>query len=295
MIQHYTDIRSNRPDQIADFAKAVGRGKDRIAVFEYIHKGKKRFKSVSEIAKGTGLSRKRVLEEGKRLVHNLGLVQTKKDGELGYERDQLGYTHREKIIALAKSPKKLEAFPTKVNPRGGAAMVKVTAIRAPKALIRTSIITVDHIEQFSKAKKVKSAPAKLTLAEKRFKGGVKKLLGETGTFNDWGGEMSDLHTTRPRVNGTRHTAAFAFKGPGVTGILTPARLGKNGDQIQRLFNEDADIYMVQYGEQIAPSVLVQLAAFAQAKSLTTGRKIYYGVIDGADSARLVAAYPNAFK
>src|SRR5262245_13717389 len=89
-------------------------------------------------------------------------------------------------------------------------------------------------------------------------------------------------------------AAFAFKGPGTKGLLVPGKLGKNGDQIQRLFAEDAYIFFVQYVGQIAPSVSQQMAAFAQAKSLSTGRKILYGVIDGADSARLVAAYPSAF-
>jgi hypothetical protein len=32
----------------------------------------------------------------------------------------------------------------------------------------------------------------------------------------------------------------------------------------------------------------------QAKSLSTGRLIRYGVIDGSDSARVVSAYPKAF-
>ena len=54
-------------------------------------------------------------------------------------------------------------------------------------------------------------------------------------------------------------------------------------------------FFVQYVGQIAPTVIQQMAVFAQAKSLSTGRKIYYGVIDGQDSARIVAAYSKAFK
>jgi hypothetical protein len=72
-------------------------------------------------------------------------------------------------------------------------------------------------------------------------------------------------------------------------------LGKNGDQIQRLFTEDATVFLVQYGEQIAGTVVQQMAVFAQAKSLSTGRMIRYGTIDGRDSARLLAAYPDAFR
>jgi hypothetical protein len=38
-----------------------------------------------------------------------------------------------------------------------------------------------------------------------------------------------------------------------------------------------------------------MATDAQAKSLATGRLIRYGIIDGADSARLVAAHPKSFR
>jgi hypothetical protein len=71
-------------------------------------------------------------------------------------------------------------------------------------------------------------------------------------------------------------------------------MGKNGDQIHRLFQEDADIFLVQYGEQIANSVIQQMAVYAQVKSIATGRTIFYGTINGQDSAALVAAYPKAF-
>jgi hypothetical protein len=119
--------------------------------------------------------------------------------------------------------------------------------------------------------------------------------GEKGRFKDWGGETSDLWTTKVRHKGRRVACAFAFKGPGTKGALVPGKLGKNGDQIQRLFQEDADIYLVQYVGQIAPSVMVNMAPFAQSKSLSTGRKICYGVVDGNDSARLIDAYPKAFR
>jgi hypothetical protein len=43
-------------------------------------------------------------------------------------------------------------------------------------------------------------------------------------------------------------------------------MGKNADQIQRLFIEDADVFLQQYGGQIANSVIQQMATYAQAKS-----------------------------
>jgi hypothetical protein len=133
------------------------------------------------------------------------------------------------------------------------------------------------------------------MGENKFKVGVQRIVGQGGNFKDWGGETSDLFTTKLKVKGSRKAAAFAFKGKGLKGVLTPARMGKNGDQIQRLFIEDADVFLLQYGGTIAPSVTQQMATYAQSKSLTTGRLIRYGIIDGADSARLVAAYPKAFK
>jgi hypothetical protein len=43
------------------------------------------------------------------------------------------------------------------------------------------------------------------------------------------------------------------------------------------------------------SVLEQMQMAAKVKSYSDGKKIYYGVIDGQDSTRLIQAYPKAFK
>jgi len=120
------------------------------------------------------------------------------------------------------------------------------------------------------------------------------ILGEPGVFKDWGGETSDLYSSHARVKGKRQRIAFAFKGPAKKGKLVPGMMGKNGDQIQRLFQEDADIYIVQYHGQIDPSVVRQMQALALARWATTGNQIFYGVIDGTDSERLRLAYPNEF-
>ena len=167
--------------------------------------------------------------------------------------------------------------------------------KVPKNAVQTKVITVDDIDSFSKTRKVKSTATVLTMKESIFKTGVQRVIGQGGTFKDWGGETSDLYTTRLRVGGGRKASAFAFKGKGLTGVLTPARMGKNGDQIQRLFVEDADVFLLQYGEEIASSVIQQMATYAQAKSIATGRLIRYGIVDGGDSVRLVAAYPKAFQ
>ena len=284
-----SDARSNHPDQIAYIAKVLGKSKDRLKVFLFIHKGKKKFKTASDIAKGTGMRRKRVLE-GKKLVHKEVVKQDVGGGEIGYIRDAFSYANQKRILSLATNPKKLAAFPTKYSPK-----IKIVRVSAPKALIQTATVTVDAIDSFSRVKGIRKIGGLGGMSESRFKKGIQRVVGEKGVFKDWGGETSDLWTTRVRHKGRRVAAAFAFKGPGMSGLLVPGKLGKNGDQIQRLFAEDADVFFVQYVGQIAPTVIQQMAVFAQAKSLSTGRKIYYGVIDGQDSARIVAAYSKAFK
>lgn len=88
--------------------------------------------------------------------------------------------------------------------------------------------------------------------------------------------------------------ALALKGPATRGKLTPGKMGRNGDQIQRLFEAPAEAFSVQYCRQIDSSVLTQMKQLAIVKSLMTGTRIFYGLIDGNDSRRLVLAYPRAF-
>ena len=71
-------------------------------------------------------------------------------------------------------------------------------------------------------------------------------------------------------------------------------MGRNGDQIQRLFESRADLFIVQYWGQVDESVYQLMETFAVARSVHTGKRVYYGVIDGADSDRLVLAYPKEF-
>ena len=72
-------------------------------------------------------------------------------------------------------------------------------------------------------------------------------------------------------------------------------MGKNGDQIQRLFQSPATLFIVQYWGQIEQSVIEQMEKFAQLKSVLEDVEILWGVIDRQDSARLVAAYEGSFE
>jgi hypothetical protein len=71
-------------------------------------------------------------------------------------------------------------------------------------------------------------------------------------------------------------------------------MGKNGDQAQRLFQEEADVFFVQHWREIDPSVIDLMRSLAVAKAVTTGKRVWYGVIDGKDSQRLCLAYSAHF-
>jgi len=287
-----SDARSNANEQIDHVVEKLGRAAQRIAVFKAIYRGKAKAKTVAEIAAATGLSRIRVLQEGGRLAANLIVAPTRKNGDTAYEKDTFIAAQRSKIFALVKDPKKRAKFPTKRRPQasGGA----VIHLSLPRKQVQVVALTIDDIDSFAKVRKVDSDDQAGDVYEAKIKGGVKAILGDAGKFTDWGGEKSDLFSTRLRIGGKRYATAFAFKGRGTKGILTPAKLGKNGDQIQRLFRSEAQVFVVQYGGQVDESVREQMQMAATAKSFATEQKVYYMVIDGQDTSRLMRAYPKAF-
>ncbi len=289
-----TDIRSNAADQIAHAVQVLGHAKQRITVFRAIYFGKKAAKSVNEIALATGLDRVRVLQEGKRLAAN-GLVrQIRAAGITSYVKDSFYSANKNRVLQLTQNPVAFAAFPTKARPRN--TIPTEITIRIPHQQVRVSFISIDDVDSFSRIRRRKSIPGiYIRIPEAKFKAGIAKILLEKGKFQDWGGERSDLFTTKVRINGKRCPAAFAFKGPGTKGILTPAKMGKHGDQIQRLFRSPAVAFFIQYWGQIDDSINEQMEQFAKARSVTTGLNIFYCVIDGDDSCRLIEAYPNAFK
>jgi hypothetical protein len=287
-----SDAISNLNEQLEAAAKAVGRSEVRRKVFSAIYYHKAKRKDVSQIVQRTKLSRLRVLQEARHLARKGVVRQIKEPGaKTSYEMIEVFHAHKQQILSLAGDPKKLADLPTKRKLR--TASVKDVTIPATTAKVRQ--ITIDDVQSFAKVRSVKTAswlPA--SLSEDQFKRGVQAVVGEPGKFKDWGGEKSDLYTTRLRINGKRLAAAFAFKGPGLKGKLVPGKMGKNGDQAQRLLQEEAQVFFVQHWREIDPSVADLLQRLATAKSVTNGSQILFGIIDGNDSERLRLGYPDRF-
>lgn len=288
-----SDVRSNRADQIAHAVAVLGRASQRIAVFKAIYFGKKRVKTVREIAVATGLEPKRVVEEGRRLADNEIVKQIRAAGMTAYEKDRFYSANKSTILQLVQNPVALARLPTRVRPK--ITVENVVTVRIPRPLIQVRYVTVADIDSFARVRMLHGEPGAYTeIPEDRFKAGIARILGEGGRFHHWGGERNDLYTNRLRISGRRYASAFAFKGPGTRGVLSPARMGKNGDQIQRLFSTPASVFIIQYWGQIAETVVEQMEELAKAKSAGDGRIIFYGVIDGDDSNLLLKAYPKAF-
>jgi hypothetical protein len=288
-----SDVRSSAADQIAHAVDVLGRARQRIAVFKAIYFGKRQSKTVNEIAITTGLDRIRVLQEGKRLADNQIVIPISAAGTTAYGKDRFYSVQKKKILRLVQNPIAYAAFPTKTRPK--VAIPREITIHVPRSRIQIQSITIDEIDSFYRVRTVRINPGAYTpMPEARFKYGMAKILGESGHFQDWGGEKNDLYTSRVRISGRRYQSAFAFKGPGTKGILTPGHMGKNGDQIQRLFKTTANVFFVQYWGQVAESVLEQMEELAKAKSAVEGAKIFFGIIDGDDSNRLIKAYSRSF-
>lgn len=289
MVVRVTDSSGNKREKIANAAEFLSRSKDRQKVFDAIYRGKKR-KTVKEIADITGMSEVRVAQEANKLYHE-DIVLRSETLPYIYEKDGFYSQNKRKILSLAQNKTKLNKFPTKSNP---VSQVKTVIVKYNRSIVNRKFISVDDVDTFSKVRRVKSVVLGPRLYESKLKDALKAIIGEPGEFQDWGGESDDLYSTRLIINGNRHPVAFGLKGRATTGKLTPKKMGKNGDQIQRLFGASAEILFVLYQGQIDESIVKQMEGFAIAKSVTEAKRIYYGIIDEKDVARLIRAYPTAF-
>jgi len=125
-----------------------------------------------------------------------------------------------------------------------------------------------------------------SIPEKDIKKWFAEILNEKNVTKDWGGETSDLVTSHIHVMGKRLSGAFALKGPSKFHPMSIKDLGKNGDQIVRLFNEPADLLILQHCHYIKSETCKTMEAFAS--RFDNIRR--YCIIDGIDTLRILKAY-----
>lgn len=169
----------------------------------------------------------------------------------------------------------------------------VTVHRGLPLPFNVNEIRPEDIEQFADMNSVPSLSPKQrallkNIPERTVKELICRLLDETSIPKDWGGEESDIFSSNLLINGHYQTGAFLLKGPAKFHEMKPTDLGKNGDQLYRLFNIPADIYIIQHCCDIGPAVRGQAEAFALRRSLTKTCKLVF--MDGNATGRLLQAH-----
>jgi hypothetical protein len=175
--------------------------------------------------------------------------------------------------------------------------IRVTTIDFLPSLVTSQIrgaicLSVDDIESFKEVRKMDSVnlPSVANMLEDTIKLAFSEIIGEVFVPLHSGAEKSDLFTSRLLVGNSRMNAAFVFKGRSVRGTLRIKNLGAPGNQIQRLLNEPADVFVVQYVNHIHSDVVQELKDLTDLKSVKENRQLYYCIIDGTDTARVLRAY-----
>jgi hypothetical protein len=148
----------------------------------------------------------------------------------------------------------------------------------------------EQINEFQKLNDVSIQSVKLddlkNYSEKQIKNWFAGIISEPFVPKDWGGEQSDLFTSHIHVDGTRMSAAFLLKGPSHFNVMQIKDLGKNSDQIVRLFDEPADVFILQHCHVVSSAVRNTMEAFAS----RWFKNRLFVVIDGSDTWRILKAY-----
>jgi hypothetical protein len=129
----------------------------------------------------------------------------------------------------------------------------------------------------------------LTLSEAKVKESICEIIGYPFPQRDWGGEVCDIFCN---MQFRRRSVPAAFVLKGKSYAHRPLRitdLGKNGDQLVRLFTLQAEIFILQSNGPIDGAVYSQVQAQV-AEKLMANQPVYYLMIDGVQTARLLRAY-----
>jgi hypothetical protein len=294
-IQQTSEFSATSEETIQKISTELSTSDRKYRVFMAIYSGGNKPKNAAALATITGLSEMVVLQLATPMAHQQYFEKLKHNGLVAFRKHPHINAVRHTILRLAKSPKKLGQHVSSRTPRQ-TILVQVDSRMRTEVSVRE--IFIDDVEEFKLVRKLKPSrlpnlvPARLP--EKRFKYGVASILGNKGKFQDWGGEKNDLYTSNVTIGGQRKTTAFAFKGPGTSPPLTIAKLGKNGDQIPRLFLTTADVFLVQFEGQIDEVVRSEMVTHAFRKSHETQKEVLYGLIELEDSHRLRACYASHF-
>lgn len=119
---------------------------------------------------------------------------------------------------------------------------------------------------------------------------LERILNVPFHKKDWGGESNDLYTANLVINGARREAAFLLKGNGLRSkTMEISHCGVNGDQILRLCNSPAKLFVVQFVGRISEAVVSDIDGKVR-YARSQGKDAWYCIVDGQDTARILRAY-----
>jgi len=159
-------------------------------------------------------------------------------------------------------------------------------------------ICIDDIDNFNEVCQVKpemvmhllDENGQLKVKEDDIQIAFENILGVKHHKKDWGGEENDLYTSNVIISGNRIAAAFMLKGKGTKKhILQISDCGKNGDQLIRLFQSPAELFVVQFVGEISENIIKDIEGKTNEKR-REGKQAQYCIINGQDTARILFAY-----
>jgi hypothetical protein len=156
---------------------------------------------------------------------------------------------------------------------------------------------VEDIDSFRKVRDVNPATVMdvltdgyLDQSEDSIQTALERILSVPFHKKDWGGEQNDLYTANLIVNGARHETAFMLKGNGLRNrTMEIKHCGANGDQLLRLCNSPAKLFVVQFVGRISEAVISDIDGKVR-EARAQGKEAWYCIMDGQDTARVLRAY-----
>ena len=112
-----SDFNSNVEENLQHWARVLGTGKIRRAIFNTVYSNKKVSWTIAEIMDKTNLDRKTIATQGKAMVVG-GLLEQNPGGAVVYTKVLAAHHNKNRIIRLADVKTAREGLPTKRNVRG---------------------------------------------------------------------------------------------------------------------------------------------------------------------------------
>lgn len=118
--------------------------------------------------------------------------------------------------------------------------------------IEVSIWSIAEFSPFESFDTTPQAPG-LDVKESMVKDRFSDLIETVHTQGDFPGETNDL-LANVTLNDNRVVAAFLLKGRSLKAPMTPGNVNKNGDQLRRLFDAPATVFVVQHVHEISETM-----------------------------------------